>query len=63
MGCRTVSRLANGSLLAGQGLRSPPAGSEAHIRIAMIDNLLKRVAGETTQTWRGTYYTINGEST
>jgi transposase len=32
-----------------------PASSEAHIRIAMIDNLLKRVTGETTQTWRGTY--------
>ena len=32
-----------------------PASSEAHIRIAMIDNLLKRVTDETTQTWRGTY--------
>ena len=32
-----------------------PDSSEAHIRIAMIDNLLKRVTGETTQTWRGTY--------
>jgi len=32
-----------------------PAGSEAHIRIAMIDNLLKRVTGETTQIWQGTY--------
>ncbi|MGI5487915.1 IS5 family transposase [Microtetraspora malaysiensis] len=32
-----------------------PASSEAMIHIAMIDNVSKRVAGETTPTWRGTY--------
>ncbi|MEV0975212.1 IS5 family transposase [Microtetraspora glauca] len=32
-----------------------PASSEAMIHIAMIDNVSKRVTGETTPTWRGTY--------
>lgn len=31
------------------------SSSEATIHIASIDNLAKRVSGETTQTWRGTY--------
>ncbi|MFF7177973.1 transposase, partial [Streptomyces sp. NPDC008121] len=29
--------------------------SEAMIHIASIDNLTKRITGETTPTWRGTY--------
>ncbi|WP_380284050.1 IS5 family transposase [Kitasatospora purpeofusca] len=32
-----------------------PASSEAMIYIASIDNLAKRIADETTPTWRGTY--------
>ncbi|MGW5689158.1 transposase, partial [Nonomuraea sp. NPDC003754] len=32
-----------------------PASSEAVIHIAMIDNVSKRVTGETTPTCRGTY--------
>ncbi|WP_066946661.1 IS5 family transposase [Microtetraspora fusca] len=32
-----------------------PASSEAMIHIAMIDNVSKRVTGETTPTWRRTY--------
>ncbi|MET9341784.1 IS5 family transposase [Nonomuraea sp. NPDC003804] len=32
-----------------------PASSGAMIHIAMIDNVSKRVTGETTPTWRGTY--------
>lgn len=32
-----------------------PASSEAMIHIASIDNLTKRIADETTPTWRGTY--------
>ncbi|WP_431914563.1 IS5 family transposase [Nonomuraea jabiensis] len=32
-----------------------PASSAAMIHIAMIDNVSKRVTGETTPTWRGTY--------
>ena len=31
------------------------SSSEAMIHIASIDNLTRRIAGETTQTWRGTY--------
>lgn len=31
------------------------SSSEAMIRIASIDNLARRIADETTQTWRGTY--------
>jgi transposase len=31
-----------------------PATSESMIRIAVIDNLTKRITGETTQTWRDT---------
>jgi len=31
-----------------------PASSESMIRIAMIDNLLKRITDETTPTWRDT---------
>ena len=31
------------------------SSSEAMIHIALIDNLTKRITGETTQTWRGTY--------
>jgi hypothetical protein len=31
------------------------ASSEAVIHIASIDNLNKRITGETTPTWRGTY--------
>lgn len=31
------------------------SSSEAMIHIASIDNLTKRITGETTQTWRGTY--------
>lgn len=32
-----------------------PASSEAMIYLASIDNLAKRITGETTPTWRGTY--------
>ncbi|MCK9903582.1 transposase [Parafrankia colletiae] len=32
-----------------------PANSEAMIHIAMIDNLARRITGEATLTWRGTY--------
>lgn len=32
-----------------------PASSEAMIHIAAIDNLTKRITGETTPTWQGTY--------
>jgi transposase len=32
-----------------------PESSEAMIQIAMIDNVSKRITGETTPTWRGTY--------
>lgn len=32
-----------------------PASAEAMIHIAMIDNASKRITGETTPTWRGTY--------
>lgn len=32
-----------------------PASSEAMIHIASIDNLTKRITGEATPTWRGTY--------
>ena len=32
-----------------------PASSEAMIHLAMIDNVSKRITGETTPTWRGTY--------
>lgn len=32
-----------------------PASSEAMIHVAMIDNVSKRITGETTPTWRGTY--------
>lgn len=32
-----------------------PESSEAMIHVAMIDNVSKRVTGETTPTWRGTY--------
>jgi transposase len=31
-----------------------PATSQAMIHIAMIDNMTRRLAGETTPTWRGT---------
>ena len=31
------------------------SSSEAMINIASIDNLTRRITGETTQTWRGTY--------
>jgi len=31
------------------------ASSEAMIHLAMIDNVSKRITGETTPTWRGTY--------
>jgi transposase len=31
------------------------SSSEAMIHIASIDNLTRRITGETTQTWRGTY--------
>jgi hypothetical protein len=34
---------------------TPDSSSEAMIHIASIDNLTKRITGETTQTWRGTY--------
>ncbi|MFJ4598166.1 MULTISPECIES: IS5 family transposase [unclassified Kitasatospora] len=32
-----------------------PASSEAMIHVASIDNLTKRIADESTPTWRGTY--------
>jgi len=32
-----------------------PASSEAMIHLAMIDNVSRRIAGEITSTWRGTY--------
>jgi transposase len=32
-----------------------PESSEAMIQLAMIDNVSKRITGETTPTWRGTY--------
>lgn len=32
-----------------------PASSEAMIHLAMIDNVSRRITGETTPTWRGTY--------
>lgn len=32
-----------------------PASAEAMITIAMIDNVSRRITGETTPTWRGTY--------
>lgn len=32
-----------------------PSSSEAMIYVAMIDNVGKRITGETTPTWRGTY--------
>jgi hypothetical protein len=32
-----------------------PASSEAMVHIAMIDNVSKRITGEVTPTWRGTY--------
>ncbi|WP_449062248.1 transposase [Planomonospora algeriensis] len=32
-----------------------PVSSEAMIHIAMIDNTSKRITGENTPTWRGTY--------
>jgi transposase len=32
-----------------------PASSEAMIHLAMIDNVSKRITGESTPTWRGTY--------
>jgi transposase len=32
-----------------------PASSEAMIHIAAIDNISRRIADETTPTWRGTY--------
>jgi transposase len=32
-----------------------PESSEAMIHLAMIDNVSRRITGETTQTWRGTY--------
>jgi transposase len=31
------------------------SSSEAMIHIASIDNLTRRITGETTQTWRSTY--------
>ena len=31
------------------------SSSEAMIQIASIDNLTRRITGETTPTWRGTY--------
>ena len=30
--------------------------SEAMIHLAMIDNVSKRITGEVTPTWRGTYW-------
>lgn len=38
-----------------RGYETLPAGSEVMIHIASIDNLTKRIAEETTQTWRETY--------
>lgn len=32
-----------------------PVSSETMIHIAAIDNLTKRITGETTPTWRDTY--------
>jgi transposase len=32
-----------------------PESSEAMIHVAMIDNVSKRITGESTPTWRGTY--------
>lgn len=32
-----------------------PESSEAMIHLAMIDNVSRRITGETTPTWRGTY--------
>ena len=32
-----------------------PESSEAMIQLAMIDNVSKRITGETTPTWRGIY--------
>ena len=32
-----------------------PVSSEAMIHLATIDTLTRRITGETTQTWRGTY--------
>lgn len=32
-----------------------PTSSEAMIAFASIDNLAKRITGEATPTWRGTY--------
>jgi transposase len=32
-----------------------PASAEAMIHVAMIDNVSRRITGETTPTWRGTY--------
>jgi hypothetical protein len=32
-----------------------PSSPEAMIQIAMIDNVSKRITGETTPTWRGAY--------
>lgn len=32
-----------------------PASAEAMVHIAMIDNTSKRITGESTPTWRGTY--------
>jgi len=32
-----------------------PSSSEAMLQIAMIDNVSKRVTGETTPIWRGTH--------
>lgn len=38
-----------------RGYESLPGNSASMIYIAMIDNLAKRVTGETTPTWRDTY--------
>ncbi len=32
------------------------------IHLASIDNLAKRITDETTPTWRGTYYGIQGNT-
>lgn len=45
-----------------RGYEALAASSETVIHVASIDNLAKRITGETTPTWRGTYWNLKGNS-
>ena len=51
---RTIGRLMLHRRLV-RDFETLPESSEAMIHLAMIDNVSKRITGETTPTWRGTY--------